>query len=140
MHEAQDGAVCTAVSTAESPGGRGDRDAYYFPFGMGTTDPMHIIWNAFEKAITTLELWPEYESQLRGCLAFLGHPRRRQKFMVVAKLTAQERSALHNWKHKLIDWKWQYMSQMWGKFSSGALRSEGFLQLGQLRNPIFAEL
>ena len=37
--------------------------------------------------------------------------------MRTANLTSAERRHFRNWSHRLVDWKWQYMSQMWSRFS-----------------------
>ena len=97
---------------------------------------MHIIWNACERVITELEMWPQYDEQLRGCLAFLGHPGRRQKWMQQANLSAFERSRFHSWQHRLVDWKWQYMARMWSRFSPGALILLERLDIAEIRKPI----
>ena len=124
------------IALAEAPRGRTTRDGYYFPYAMPSADPMHIIWNACERVITELEMWPQYEEQLRGCLAFLGHPGRRQKWMQQANLSAFERSRFHSWQHRLVDWKWQYMARMWSRFSPGALILLERLDIAEIRKPI----
>ena len=69
IHDAQNAEA--VIAQAEAPQGKTTRDAYYFPYGLPSIDPMHIIWNACERGITELETWPEYEAQVTGILAFL---------------------------------------------------------------------
>ena len=54
------------ISQVEVPGGKNDRDAYYFPYGMPLADPMHIFRDAFERVVTEFEVWPEYLEGPRG--------------------------------------------------------------------------
>ena len=127
------------VARTESDAGP-DADAYYFENGVGVTDPMHIIWNAFEDAVTKLACWSDYKEKLSGCLAFLGHPGRRQKWLSTANLTPEERRGLHQWKFRLVDWKWQYMSQMWAKLSPRIDVLLTKLDVSEMRRPISATI
>ena len=92
-----------ATTASNEPG------AFYFPRALKPTDPMHMIWNAFEWAIRNAGLYDEYEPGLGGILACLGHNGRRQKWLAQASLTPEERACFHRWPYRIVDWKWQYM-------------------------------
>ena len=65
------------VLQTESATGFGESSTYVSPRALGFTDPMHMVWNAFEAAIKSLPEWASYEERLKGCLAFPGHRGRR---------------------------------------------------------------
>ena len=121
---------------AESATGLGESSTYFFPRALGFTDPMHMVWNAFEAAIKSLPEWPSYEERLRGCLAFLGHRGRRQTFLETQVLESSERQLFHGWKFKLVDWKWQYLADMWRRFSAVAPLLLQRLSVEQIRKPV----
>ena len=39
----------------------GKPDLYFFPRLMLVTGPLHILWNAFESSVKSLEMWPAYK-------------------------------------------------------------------------------
>ena len=124
------------VLAAEAASGMGDSSSYFFPRALGFTDPMHMFWNAFEAAVKACPEWEAYQPMLQGCLAFLGHKGRRQKWMETQNLSAEERKQLHNFKFKLIDWKWQYMAKMWNKFSTVAPTLLERLSIEEIKKPV----
>ena len=118
-----------------------DVGAYFFPRALGATDPMHAIWNTFEAAVKHClrghaDVWTPYESQLRGMLAYLGHRGRRSKWLLAADLTREERELFTGWKYRLVDWKWQYMADMWKVLTRGAPAFLSKVSVAELQQPV----
>ena len=118
-----------------------DPDLYFFPRSLAATDPMHAIWNSFEtaiKAVGTVDecIWATYVVQLRGILAFLGHRGRRQRWLSSRSLPEDAARAFAAWRYRLVDWKWQYMNDMWGTLSSTGEICLGNVDIEELKKPI----
>ena len=118
-----------------------DSTLYLFPRGLGATDPLHTIWNTFEAAIKGVgtvdeDIWKTYVEQLRGILAFLGHRGRRQRWLSSRQLPENQAHAFAAWRFRLVDWKWQYMSDMWGSLSSSGEFFLANVDIAELKKPI----
>ena len=63
--------------------------------------------------------WVVMKDVLRSILAFLGNRLLRQRFLATCMAGADRRRGwgFLNWKHKVIDWKWEYMEETFQKWS-----------------------
>ena len=114
---------------------------FFFPEALSGTDPMHMIWNAFESCIkgkgTEDEgLWTEYEKRLRGMLLFLGDSRRRTRWLDRSGLCVEQKAIFSGWRCRIIDWKWQYMNEMWKHMCDGGRLFLETVDMKSLRKPV----
>ena len=91
-------------------------ESYFFPVAVWVSGPLHIAWNAFETSCTANTRWQGrqgFHALLKDLLAFLGNRLIRQRFMETCMTgsAAEERALFHNWKHRIVDWKWEYMEE-----------------------------
>ena len=77
---------------------------------------MHVIWNAFRSALEGQAGWSDFKKGLSGILAFLGHKGLRQRYCDTC-LDAKYHHLFANWKHNIVDWKWQYMEDTFVRLS-----------------------
>ena len=95
-------------------------NAFFFPKAVLITGPMHILWNAFEQCVKRTASWPFFQEILSAILAFLGHRGLRERFLQTCfdEGMPGERAVFYNWKHKVVDWKWEYMEEVFAKVSA----------------------
>lgn len=93
--------------------------SYFFPNALLVMGPLHIIWNAFESCISGLKVWPEFRELLSGILGFLGNRGLRRRFVEVCMqdCSADVKSDFDSWRHKVADWKWQYVEETFQRLS-----------------------
>ena len=49
-----------------------DADAFFFPNAILVTGPLHIVWNAFESAVSKVSWWPSLKQATVMLMGFLG--------------------------------------------------------------------
>ncbi len=94
------------------------RNGFFSPRMVGTTGPLHIIWNAFESACKGASLLEEHERFLRAILHILGSKTQRQRFLDKCLADKKLHTHFDGWKHAAVDWKWEYMEDMYNRLSS----------------------
>ena len=95
-----------------------DAEHFFFPRLLHYTGPLHICWNAFKTQIEQGVGWAEYLLVLRAILYVLGKKSVRRRFLALSKVTASQRVLFMNFKKKLVNWKWEYMEEMWQELSA----------------------
>ena len=116
-----------------------DADSFFFPNAVLVTGPLHILWNAFESAVKSVEWWPEFQADVSALLSFLGDPGYCDRFMEVCmrgNSTPQERSLFYRIKHKVVDWKWEYMEDSFAALSSCVEVFFEKFDEGKMRTPV----
>ena len=95
-------------------------EAFWFPNAILVTGPLHIIWNSFERCVTASPIWMSFKEILSAILSFLGHKGLREGFLRTCSSKADpgQRARFKNWKHTVIDWKWEYMEETFRKLSA----------------------
>ena len=93
--------------------------AFFFPRAVLITGPMHVLWNGFEHAVKRGPSWAGFKETLASILAFLGHKGLRDWFLQTCFDDGErwEHSFFSNWKHKVVDWKWEYMEECFVRLS-----------------------
>jgi hypothetical protein len=96
-----------------------DPGSYFFPLAIWVSGPLHLAWNAFETSAKGTEVWESYRDFISAITAFLGHQGIRDRFRekCLGDADASERSHFFNWKHHVIDWKWEYMEEIFQQLS-----------------------
>ncbi len=81
--------------------------------------PLHIVWNAFEAAVKCNPRWPAFKDLLSDILALLGNKGIRTRFIekCLCDCPPEVRRLFWNWKHSIVDWKWEYMEEIFAKLS-----------------------
>ena len=95
--------------------------AFFLPLALLVTGPLHIVWNAFENAMKGLERWLSFKEFLSAILSLLGNAGLRARFIdkCLRNVEALQCAWFYNWKHHVIDWKWEYME---ARFKSLSIR------------------
>ena len=93
---------------------------FFFPKAVLITGPLHIVWNAFETAVKQSPSWPNYKETLAAILHLLGHQGLRTRFLETCFDRAEpgERKYFYNWRYNVVDWKWEYMEEVFVRLSS----------------------
>ena len=115
-----------------------DAASFFFPNAILITGPLHIVWNAFESAVQKVPWWPDLKEATSMLMSFLGHHGIRDRFLELCMKDAQasERRLIYSFKHKTIDWKWEYMEEA---FRQLAAAIDTFLlkfDLAKMQTPI----
>ena len=90
-----------------------------FPAALWISGPLHIVWNAFEAAVRDNPRWHDFRDLLSDVLSFLGNKGIRTRFIEKCLCGCQpaDRRMFWNWKHSIVDWKWEYMEEIFAKLS-----------------------
>lgn len=87
-------------------------ETFFWPRLLSVTGPLHIIWNAFARVVQISPEWDGYLNMLKGCLHLLGSAPIRRRFLALTPLSPDYRRLIKGFKHKVVDWKWEYMAQV----------------------------
>ena len=87
-------------------------DAYMWPRVLVWTGPMHIIYNALQTHVEGSEGWSEYLEKLRAVLSVIGDKSVSRRFLALERIVGPLRAALKAFSHNIVDWKWEYMEEL----------------------------
>lgn len=97
--------------------------AFFYPKAIFVSGPLHILWNAFATHVKLTPEWSSFKETLSAILYFLGHQGLRERFLETCFLDGDiaDKQLFSGWKHKIIDWKWEYMEEVFTKLSPAIL-------------------
>ena len=85
---------------------------YMWPRMVSWTGPLHIIFNALKTHSESSPHWDTFQQQLRAVLSVLGNKGALRRFLALSSLDSSTRSAMSHFHHRVVDWKWEYMEDL----------------------------
>jgi hypothetical protein len=129
--------VLGKISTGEIQLVASEPEAFFFPRAIWVSGPLHVVWNAFEKAVQSTPGWPTFKESLAGILAFLGNQPIKDRFMALCmgQASAQDRQHFYNRQHAVIEWKWEYMEEVFCKLADSVDVFFKYFVADKMRHP-----
>ena len=87
---------------------------FFMPAALEVNAHLHIFWNSYQKACTSLGEWGLFEKLLRAFCNFAGDKERRDLFVTKCMRdapTAHIQSLAH-FSGRHLSWRWEHLEQV----------------------------
>ena len=101
-------AILTGMAVTHAPK---DVQSFLFPKALGIHGHLHILYNALEEAVMSLESAHIFMEQLRSLERFLSNRELRAKFQASCLAEADCKSRFNHYPTVHVEWRWEFLSK-----------------------------